>query len=286
MKKSPFIFILSFFLIAGCHSEPGKKKQEPIDKTLKTNPIPAKTKANAAAILSKKEVPVLCYHQIRDIKDSDSEDKKTYSVTPAAFAEQMKALSDQGFQTILPQQLYNYLVYGDSLPAKPVMITFDDTREEQYLSGAAEMSKYGFKGVFFIMTVSINRPNYMSKEQIKNLSDNGHVIGAHTWDHHRVTKYIESDWETQLVKPKKKLEEITGKPVTHFAYPFGLWNPTAILEIKNRGYDLAFSLSGKRDSIHPLYTIRRMIVSGTWSTPGMLKAMESTFDKNNVTEKL
>jgi hypothetical protein len=32
------------------------------------------------------------------------------------------------------------------------------------------------------MTVSINRPNYLTKEQIAALSDT--VIAAHTWDHH------------------------------------------------------------------------------------------------------
>jgi peptidoglycan/xylan/chitin deacetylase (PgdA/CDA1 family) len=119
----------------------------------------------------------------------------------------------------------------------------------------------------------------MSKDQIKNLSDSGHVIAAHTWDHHRVTKYEGADWEQQLVKPKKKLETIIVKPVNYFAYPFGLWNPKAIPEIQNRGYELAFSLSSKRDTVNPLYTVRRMIVSGTWSTPGVLKAMKSTFDK-------
>jgi peptidoglycan/xylan/chitin deacetylase (PgdA/CDA1 family) len=44
------------------------------------------------------------------------------------------------------------------------------------------------------MTVSINRPGYMSKEQIKSLSDSGNVVAAHTWDHHMVTKYTGDDW--------------------------------------------------------------------------------------------
>jgi hypothetical protein len=57
--------------------------------------------------------------------------------------------------------------------------------------------------VFFVMTVSINRDNYLTKDEIKNLSDSGHVIAAHTWDHHMVTKYTGDDWNTQLVKPKK-----------------------------------------------------------------------------------
>jgi hypothetical protein len=39
---------------------------------------------------------------------------------------------------------------------------------------------------------------------------------------------------------------------------------------------MAYILSAKRDSIDPLYTIRRMIVSGTWTTEGMMNATEST----------
>jgi peptidoglycan/xylan/chitin deacetylase (PgdA/CDA1 family) len=191
----------------------------------------------------------------------------------------MKALADAGYETILPQQLYDYLVYDGPLPAKPIMITLDDTREEQFTIGAAEMKKYGFKGVFFVMTVSINRPGYMSKEQIKSLSDNGHIVGAHTWDHHMVTKYAGDDWNTQLVKPKAKLEDIIGKPVTDFAYPFGLWNTAAIPEIKKSDYKMAYILSTKRDSTDPLYTIRRIIVSGTWTTQGMMKSINSSFNK-------
>jgi peptidoglycan/xylan/chitin deacetylase (PgdA/CDA1 family) len=235
--------------------------------------------ADLATILAKKQVPVLCYHHIRPARPGDSENMKSYSVSPEGFASQMKALHDSGFQTILPEQLYEYLVHDGVLPGKPVMITFDDTDEEQYSIGATEMNKYGFKGVYFIMTISMNRPRYMSKEQIKNLSDSGHVIAGHTWDHHMVTKYTGTDWDIQLSKPQKQLEAITGKPVKYFAYPFGLWNKAAIPEIKSRGYDLAFILSTKRDSTEPLHTIRRMIVPGTWSTPGMLKAMASTFNK-------
>jgi peptidoglycan/xylan/chitin deacetylase (PgdA/CDA1 family) len=119
----------------------------------------------------------------------------------------------------------------------------------------------------------------LTKEEIKKLSDTGNVIGAHTWDHHMVTKYSGDDWNTQLVKPKSKLEEITGTPVTYFAYPFGLWNKAAIVEIKKSDYEMAFILSTKRDSVDPLYTIRRMIVSGTWNTEGMMKATQSTFSK-------
>jgi peptidoglycan/xylan/chitin deacetylase (PgdA/CDA1 family) len=281
MKNILVISLIAISFLTACSNEPGKAKDAAVlvESKKADSVVAPKKMADLATILAKKQVPVLCYHHIRPARPGDSENMKSYSVSPEGFASQMKALHDSGFQTILPEQLYEYLVHDGVLPAKPVMITFDDTDEEQYSIGATEMNKYGFKGVYFIMTISMNRPRYMSKEQIKNLSDSGHVIAGHTWDHHMVTKYTGTDWDIQLVKPQHQLEAITGKPVKYFAYPFGLWNKAAIPEIKSRGYDLAFILSTKRDSTEPLHTIRRMIVPGTWSTPGMLKAMASTFNK-------
>ncbi|PWA05188.1 polysaccharide deacetylase family protein [Flavobacterium psychrotolerans] len=278
MKNRLFSFFILLILFSSCQKEQSKLKKEAtsIRDQVKVE-SPKKQMADATTILSRKEVPILCYHNIKNITASTSEFATVYTVTPAAFAEQMKILSDNGYHTILPNQLEDYLVYDKPLPSNPVMITFDDTREEQFSIGAAEMKKYGFKGVYFIMTVSINRPNYMTKEQIKNLSDNGHEVAAHTWDHHMVTKYEGADWGTQLVKPKKKLEDIIGKPVNYFAYPFGLWNHSVIPEVKNSGYKLAFILSTKRDSLEPLHTVRRIIVSGFWSAPTMLKEMKSSF---------
>ena len=280
MKNTLFFFGL--FLIIGCNNTKyDKTEKEPIAINEKVKKeVPEKIVDNdLATILSKKEVPILCYHNIKNLSANDGEMTKTYTVSPIHFAEQMKALSEEGYHTILPHQLYEYLVHNVPLPTNPIMLTFDDTRGEQYAVATPEMKKYGFKGVFFIMTVSINRPNYMTKEQIKELSDSGNDIEAHTWDHHMVTKYTEEDWDIQLTKPKKKLEEIIGKPVNYFAYPFGLWNAAAIPELKKRDYQMAFILSTKRDSLEPLHTIRRIIVAGQWSTPRVMKAINSSFNK-------
>lgn len=241
--------------------------------------VSKKTVNNSAKIVLQPEVPILCYHRIRNSLANDGKNMKIYSVTPAHFAQQMKALHNNGYHTILPDQLYQYLVNDRKLPPKPILITFDDTREEQYRIGVSEMNKYGFKGVFFIMTVSINRPGYMTKAQIKNLSDNGHSIGAHSWDHHPATKYKGKDWDIQLLNPKKKLESITGKPVNYFAYPSGEWNSQAIAQLKNYGYQLAFILSTKRNSVEPLFTTRRLIIAGSMSTEEMLRGIQSSFKK-------
>ena len=234
--------------------------------------------ASAAEILAREQVPILCYHQVRDWRAKDSKAAKDYIVPIAQFKAQMKMLADSGYHTILPDELFSYLKHGTKLPAKPVMLTFDDTDLDQFTVAAPEMKKYGFKGVFFIMTVSLGRPNYMSRAQVKSLSDEGHVIGSHTWDHHNVKKYQGEDWVTQIEKPTKTLEEITGKDIKYFAYPFGLWNPEAIPELKKRGFDGAFVLAEKRDPNDPLFTIRRIIASGYWTPRTLHNSMVNSFD--------
>jgi peptidoglycan/xylan/chitin deacetylase (PgdA/CDA1 family) len=290
--------LLSFatlLLIAGCSSQSSTKEiKTPETKTANTKVDssqvqPVTTVADAATIMARKQVPILCYHHIRDIQ-MVSKASMGYEVTVNEFKAQMKALSDSGYHTITPDQLYAYLAGGAPLPDKPVMLTYDDTDEEQFTVAKAEMDKYGFKGVYFIMTISIGRPHYMSKEQIKQLSDEGHVIASHTWRHDRVDKYlttphidrdskkmVNNDWDLQLVDTRKKLEDIIGKEIHYFAYPYGIWTKAGIPEIQKRGFKLAFQLSTARDSTQPLYTVRRMIVDPSWSAAGVLRVMKTTF---------
>ena len=46
------------------------------------------------------------------------------------------------------------------------MLSFDDEDENQYTNGLPLLKKYGFKATFFIMTVSIDKENYMTARQI------------------------------------------------------------------------------------------------------------------------
>jgi len=288
--KNYFLSLTAAAIIftAGCQSKSQTTAKEADQQegatTTATAEAPGKTVdvnkvkvADAKTILARKQVPVLCYHQIRDWKPKDSQTAKDYITPIATFKGHMKMLADSGYHTILLDQLYDYLNNGTPLPSKPIVLTFDDTDLDQYTIAAPEMKKYGFKGAFFVMTVSLGRPNYMSKAQVKDLSDQGQDIGSHTWDHHNVKKYQGKDWETQIDKPTKTLEEITGKKIYHFAYPFGLWNPEAIPELKKRGFKSAFILSTKRDENDPLFTIRRIIASGYWTPKTLSNSIKNSF---------
>jgi peptidoglycan/xylan/chitin deacetylase (PgdA/CDA1 family) len=280
MKNKIFYFFAATLVIC-CNEKPAEKKNTDLQKKEeKSFSVAAKdSAANALTILQRPQVPILCYHRIDNNKPPSN-----YNVTIPVFKEQLKMLADSGYHSILPDQLYDYLTRGVALPSKPFMLTFDDTREEQFSIAAVEMEKYGFKGVFFIMTISINRPNYMSSEQLKKLSDRGHVISAHTWDHQNVKKLKENDWTAQIEKPNQRIQAITGKPVNYFAYPFGLWSDTAIAHIKKYAFRAAFQLSAKRSETEPLYTIRRTLVPGTWSAQKLLKRMDALFNGNEKLE--
>jgi len=261
--------------IASCRSKPAG---QPLNKAAAgQSPAVHGSAANAAAVMARKQVPVICWHQIRDWRPTDSKTSRDYIMPVAAFKMHIKMLADSGYHTILPDQLYNYLTKGSPLPSKPVLLTFDDTDLDQFTIARPELKKYGFKGLFFVMTVSLGKPHYMSRAQVKTLSDEGNVIGSHTWDHHNFKKYQGKDWQIQLDKPTKTLEEITGQTMTCFAYPYGLWNAEGLPQLHQRGFKMAFQLAEKRDPQDPLMTIRRILDSGYWSDKTFNNSIKHSF---------
>ncbi|MGE5395527.1 MAG: polysaccharide deacetylase family protein [Candidatus Saccharibacteria bacterium] len=277
-KKFIIIGAFIFSLMgAGCNQAVNKPQVNAPAKdtavvTEKKQEVVKEQKNDVAQILAKPEVPVLCYHRISDGKKGD------YTVSEATFSAHMKALADSGYHSISPAQLYDYLVYNHELPKKPVMITFDDSRSEHAEIASPVMDKYGFKGVFFIMTITYNKKNYMTKDQIAQLAKDGNTIGLHSWDHTMVTKYKnEEDWKKELVDPKDKLEKIIGGPVEYWAYPNGVYDHKGAEEL-NKYFKLSFTLFSKRDSIYPLQTVRRILATEC-SAQSLIKSMRRTFGK-------
>ena len=280
MKKSLFcIFSLAVFILMSCQTNSATvidaTKIQSAASALPNQDISKIKPANAKTVTARKQVPILCYHQVRNWKATDGKVGKDYIVEVQNFRNQIKMLADSGYHTILPDQLYAYLNNGTALPAKPIMLTFDDTDLDQFTEVRPTLKKYDFKAV------SIGKKgkfvDYMSSDQIKQLSDEGNVIGSHTYDHKNFKKYAGKDWEEQIDKPTKKLEKITGKKIAYFAYPFGLWNAEGIPELKKRGFKMAFQLSTKRDEKDPLFTVRRIIASGYWSPKTLSNSIKNSF---------
>jgi peptidoglycan/xylan/chitin deacetylase (PgdA/CDA1 family) len=258
--------------LAGCggshHRPPGSPRA-----TASATPAP---RTDLAAVAARAHIPVLCYHQIREPTSADGAQARPYIVRPSVFAAQMRALEQAGYTTVTGDQLVDHLARGAPLPRKPVLLTFDDASAGQYTHALPVLRRHHFKATFFIMTVVLGKPGWLTRKQVRALDQAGMTIGAHTWDHKAVPEYTGTDWQTEVTAPTRDLERLVGHRIRLFAYPFGLHDSRAIPHLWGAGLRAAFQLGERLDHHHPLWTIRRIIVP---EIPGrqLLREMRQDF---------
>ena len=188
-------------------------------------------------------VPALDYHLINVPAGGE------YNVSASEFRAQMAWLHDNGYQAIGPAQLLAAMQTGASLPAYPVLITFDDNQYTPYKYAVPVLKEYGWTATFFIMTVSINKDGFMDDWQIKQLADEGFVIGGHTWDHRILVQQTDAELERQLKLSGDDLVGVVGQAPEYFAYPAGIYDARVVAALKAHGYKAAFRLQQTEDPI-------------------------------------
>jgi hypothetical protein len=98
-----------------------------------------------------RDVPVLLYHGVGSGSGGlSSSGSGGLSISRQLFAEQMLALRTAGFHAITLAQYVNF-INGDrqGLPAKPILLTFDDGRLATYRAVNEILRKYGFHATMF-----------------------------------------------------------------------------------------------------------------------------------------
>jgi peptidoglycan/xylan/chitin deacetylase (PgdA/CDA1 family) len=97
----------------------------------------------------------------------------------------------------------------------------------------------------------------LSWEMIEEMQRAGIEIGSHTRSHVLLTcEQIESARQ-ELIESKTVLEDKLKRPVHHFAYPDGRWNPAVLEAVKSAGYKYGYTICTLRDPRHPMLTIPR-----------------------------
>jgi len=261
---------LALLALAGCG---GSAPKHADTATPARTPAP---RTDAASMAARATVPVLCWHQIRTATGADSARDRQYIVSPKALAAQLDALDRAGYHAISAEALVAHVALGKRLPPKPVLLTFDDGSAAQYTRALPLLRRHDFVATFFVMTVVLDKPGWLTSGQVRRLARAGMTIGAHTDDHHAVPDYAGEDWDTQLVAPAAKLAELVGHPVRLFAYPFGLWDREALPHLDGAGYVAAFQLADELDRQEPLWTLRRIIVPEL-SGPALLRRLRREF---------
>jgi peptidoglycan/xylan/chitin deacetylase (PgdA/CDA1 family) len=247
--------VLGLVALAGCGGSPKPRPAPP-----RPTPPARPPRTDAAAIAARARVPVLCYHQIRTPTAADSAQDRTYIVGPSVFAAQMRALDDAGYTPVTGDALVAHLARGAPLPRKPILLTFDDASAGQYTEALPVLRRHRFRATFFVMTVVLGKPGWLTRGEVRALDRAGMTIGSHTWDHKEVTTYAGTDWATEIDAPTRDLEHLVGHPVRLFAYPYGLYDRAAFPHLRRARFSAAFQLAERLDRRDPLWTIRRIIV--------------------------
>jgi peptidoglycan/xylan/chitin deacetylase (PgdA/CDA1 family) len=246
--------VLAAVALAGCG---GALHRAPGPGGAQHTPAP---RTDLASVAARADVPVLCWHQIRRQTRADAASTRPYIVSPRTFAAQIAALDRAGYTPVGGEALVDHVARGAPLPRKPVLLTFDDGSMGQWSAAMPILRRHRFTATFFVMTVVLDRPGWLTRRQVRRLDRSGMTIGAHTWDHHAVPGYARTDWPRQLLSPKLELGKLVGHPIRLFAYPYGLWSPEGIEHLRRFGFSAAFQLAGSLDRGAPLYTLRRIIV--------------------------
>lgn len=185
-------------------------------------------------------VPVIVYHSIRPSYPEESASIKQFTTEPVIFEQELLFLQERGYATISFDDVLAYFDKGKPLPKKSVILTFDDGWENQYNYAFPLLKKYSMTGTFFIFTNAIGHKNFMSWDQIKELDKAGMTIGGHSKTHPYLTKITDPEkLAVEISNSKNTIEEHIGKPITAFAYPFGLYNEQTIEAVRSAGYRIA-----------------------------------------------
>ncbi len=198
------------------------------------------------------ELPIFMYHYIRDYSDPNDQLGINLSVSPNTLAAQLDYIQKQGYTTITFENVKN-----NSIPKKPIMLTFDDGYLDFYTNAFPQLKARGMKAVVYIITSPPAYGEYLTKNQIRELSDYGIEIGSHTISHRNLATATDEKAIEEITKSKAYLEKIIGKPVISFCYPSGQYNTQTPEIVKNAGYLYAVTTKKSLSSLESPFEISR-----------------------------
>ena len=165
-------------------------------------------------------IPILEYHMV---DEAPAEDERVYNVPPEEFQEQLDYLQQQGYTTITMLDYAKARKGKFDLPAKPVILTFDDGYEDNYTTMLPILEAHGMKATVYMVTNDIGRPEYLSWNQLRDMQDRGVEVGSHTANHQPLTT-LEPATQNDELKLSKLLLEWNGiRTVFSFSYPNGAY---------------------------------------------------------------
>jgi peptidoglycan/xylan/chitin deacetylase (PgdA/CDA1 family)/glycosyltransferase involved in cell wall biosynthesis len=215
------------------------------------------------------EIPVLMYHRVTDGKPAGT--KHGIYVTQIEFERQLAYLKRTRCTTLTFADAKAIEEGTRIIPKRPVILTFDDGYEDNYIHAFPLLRKYSFSAVIFLIGNPAIRTNawdaangepearLMSDAQIKAMAAYGIEFGAHSLNHKKLTEIPLSDAKHEIEQSKLAIEKRLGAPIISFAYPYGKLNEELKGIVKGAGFHFGIaSDSGPRRFWKDFLEVRRI----------------------------
>jgi len=214
-------------------------------------------------------VPILMYHNL-GTPPKGAKVKGLY-VKRHSFEWQMSAMKFFGYKGLSMGELKPYL--QGTKQGKVFGITFDDGYYDNLALALPILQKYNHSATCYFVSNRLGEHNIwdaeklnvkkpiMSSEQMLKWHSSGMEVGAHTRHHVRLTSLESSKLKDEIQGCKEQLEDILGKDVKHFCYPWGDVNQKVIEATKDAGYETATTTSkGRATKDNDLFSLPRVHV--------------------------
>jgi len=181
-------------------------------------------------------IPTLMYHAVSD----HCWGIQSLFVSPKRMEEQLQYLTENGYTPIF----FEDLGHADQFE-KPILLTFDDGYDDNYTELFPLLKKYNVKATVFVITDLLGTEHYMTREQVKELSESGLVsIQSHTVTHPNLNDCSEKQLETELYQSKLEIARMTGKVPFVLCYPSGKHSDASLAKTAEH-YEYGLVMSGK-----------------------------------------
>ncbi|MDN8601287.1 polysaccharide deacetylase family protein [Citrobacter sp. S2-9] len=236
-------------------------------------------------------IPVLTYHHI--LRDEENTRFRHTSTTTSvrAFSNQMTWLRDMGYTTLTLYQLEGYVRNKMNLPARAVVITFDDGLKSVSRYAYPVLKQYGFKATAFIVSSRIKgHPQkwdpkslqFMSISELQEIRDTfdfqSHTHFLHRIDGYRRPILLSRSYHNILMdfaRSRRALAQFNPH-VLYLSYPFGGYNATAVKAANDAGFHMAVTtVKGKVKPGDNPFLLKRLYILRTDSLETMSRLISN-----------
>tara|TARA_B110000008_G_C16969836_1_gene563482 strand:+ start:1786 stop:2526 length:741 start_codon:yes stop_codon:yes gene_type:complete len=122
--------------------------------------------------------------------------------------------------------------------SRSICLTFDDGYSSDYDLVLPELKRIKATATFFIVTDLLGTPGYLTEQQVRDLSEAGMQIGSHSKSHPNFLTMTPEERLDELRGSKLILENIIGKEISTFAFPFGFCDEACTQAVFTAAYSI------------------------------------------------